>query len=569
MVDVTARASLAPPALEIPAPRAGNASPRRRLALQVLALFGIYVALVLVCDPRGTLGSDTGAKVATLRVMQEHSTVVPTVGYWAKAQDPQGLVHPLLYSNLINGRFVNITTLPMLLAAYPLWALGGYRLALLIPILGAIGCALAVRGLARRLGARNPDLAFWVVGLASPVAVYALDLWEHTAGLALMLFGVAKMLDAGADEGRTRDALFAGLLFGGAASMRTEAFVYGFVTGAVVFGVMLWTTHNWRAVLRRGGAAVAGFVTMVVANTVLEQLVLGSSLRAGRASGAAGASGADVGLRLSEALTTSVGPNLGLTSMEVLSACCVTAFVVAVSLGIKRNWSRRRMFDTVLILGFPIALRVVAKPAFVPGFLLAFPMAALGIAMIRFFPRGQVVAAIAVGRLPLVWATEYVGGAGPQWGGRYVLVSSVLLGVVACVVAFDLAPVVAKGTLVLCVVITAVGVTYLAQRSRSIDAAGRRIAALQDDVVISRDGFLLRDFGAYYTDKRPWLTAWNDALLRDALRVADARHAHTLALITLDPDAARAALPGWHRNGTTSSRVTFNRMYVTQYVRAP
>ena len=57
-------------------------------------------------------------------------------------------------------------------------------------MLGAVLCAFAARALARRLGGGDGWAAFWIIGLASPVAIYALDFWEHTLGLALMLWGV-------------------------------------------------------------------------------------------------------------------------------------------------------------------------------------------------------------------------------------------------------------------------------------------------------------------------------------------------------------------------------------------
>ena len=85
--------------------------------------------------------------------------------------------------------------------ARPLWSLGGYRGALLLPMLGGVATALAARALARRLApaasrARAEAASFWLVGLASPVAIYALDLWEHTLGLAAMAWAVVLLVDA-------------------------------------------------------------------------------------------------------------------------------------------------------------------------------------------------------------------------------------------------------------------------------------------------------------------------------------------------------------------------------------
>ena len=110
----------------------------------------------------------------------------PDIGYWAERWDPDGRLLPLYYTSHIGSRWVNVTTLPARLLGLPLFRLGGYRLALLVPMLGAVAAAFAApQALARRLGDGDGWPAFWIVGLASPVAVYALDFWEHTIGLAL------------------------------------------------------------------------------------------------------------------------------------------------------------------------------------------------------------------------------------------------------------------------------------------------------------------------------------------------------------------------------------------------
>ena len=65
---------------------------------------------------------------------------------------PKATLHGLYYTYTVSGHYLNVTTLPMLYAALPLYALGGYRLALLLPMAGAVACAFAARALARRVG---------------------------------------------------------------------------------------------------------------------------------------------------------------------------------------------------------------------------------------------------------------------------------------------------------------------------------------------------------------------------------------------------------------------------------
>ena len=70
---------------------------------------------------------------------------------------------------------------------------------------------------------------------------------------------------------------------------------------------------------------------------------------------------------------------------------------------------------------------------FVPGMLTASPFAAIGVAL--GWRKGvRIITVMAVAALPLVWAFQYSGGAGPQWGGRYTLLSGALLLVAATVV---------------------------------------------------------------------------------------------------------------------------------------
>ncbi len=128
---------------------------------------------------------------------------------------------------------MNVTTLPMLYAAYPLYLVGRRPGGAAAP--DARRCALALAhalaGPAVRCAATGGPRS-GSIGLASPVAIYALDFWEHTLGLASMLWGVVWLVRACASRERARGCL-AGLLFGAAATMRTEALVYLVVCGGI------------------------------------------------------------------------------------------------------------------------------------------------------------------------------------------------------------------------------------------------------------------------------------------------------------------------------------------------
>ncbi|HVT75485.1 MAG TPA: hypothetical protein VHD87_00530, partial [Acidimicrobiales bacterium] len=320
---------------------------RRGALLASTVLLAIYLVLSLGNDTRGFLGTDTGGKVATLRAMDAHHNFDPDVGYWAAKWDPSGALHPLYYTSHIGDRWVNVTTLPAVLAADPLYRALGYRGALLLPMLGAVACALAAAALARRLGARDGGrLAFWLVGLASPVAIYALDFWEHTLGLAAMAWATIVLVDV---VQRRRAAWFgvgAGVLFGVAATMRTEALAFGAVATAIACLVMVRTRVT--AAVVTGACVAAGLAVPLLANQALEHAVLGSSLRSTRAEQTVSDAGSsDSAGRVKEAAITTVGvTSAGDTPSLVFGA----AIAAAVALAALRRDARLAFLAAALLL---------------------------------------------------------------------------------------------------------------------------------------------------------------------------------------------------------------------------
>ena len=270
----------------------GAASWLRRPVIAGLVLLVAYGGLSLFMDPGGYLGTDTGGKVATLEEMAHHGGGLdPDVGYWAADQDPEASLHGLYFTTRVGDRYLNVTTLPMIYAALPLYELGGYRLALLIPMLGGVACAFAARAVARRVSDTDGWAAYWIVGLASPITIYSLDLWEHTLGAALMAWGIVVLVDVISGRHRWWRPLLAGVLFGAAFTMRTEALVYGFVAVGVTCGLLLYRGRRLGPPLVTGLAALAGFVVVAAANALGEIAVLGATIRSSRAAGTAASAG--------------------------------------------------------------------------------------------------------------------------------------------------------------------------------------------------------------------------------------------------------------------------------------
>jgi hypothetical protein len=579
-----ARSRVAP----VAPPRAAPA--RRSVARVVLAVIGllaIYGVLSLANDPHAFLGTDTGGKVATLRAMDARGDLDPDLGYWAERFDPDGLAHPIALNYHIAHRWVNVTTLPMIYAATPLYDLGGLRGILLIPMLGGCLSALAARALARRLATGNPDLtgwvAFWAVGLATPVAVYALDFWEHTIGLAAMLWGVVALLDVAkhapspasppslVDGASTvssgeqaepvspaswRMAMLGGAAFGVAATTRTEALVYAAVTFVAV-GVALLADRR-RDVLRVAAGAAVGFTVPIALNHLLERAVLGQGLRASRASGAVSDGAGNAADRAGDALRTTVGLNhFGPPAVDWLLGALIVAFLaLAICVLLRGRGPRPAVWFALACAALLYVLRFESGLGFVPGMLVASPLAVAGVVAgldRRWSSRPAcLVGAIALAALPLVWLYQYRGGANPQWGGRYILCSGVLLAVLGVVAL------VARGTralvpaLVAALLVTGCGLTWLAIRSHSVADSARVLETTDDPVLTIGLPHLLREWGAFYRPDRPLLTAERDSELPVALDVLEGVGASDVTVIARVPAEAPRRLGPFVRTGSAA-----------------
>jgi hypothetical protein len=517
---------------------------RRTALLSAALLFGLYVLLSFSNDPRAFLGTDTGGKVATLRVMKAHHSTDPDLGYWAQQWDPHGQLHPLYYTSHIGKRWINVTTLPALYAALPLYDAFGYRGALVVPMLGGVACALAAAALARRFGAGDGGrLAFWVVGLASPVAIYALDFWEHTVGLALMAWALVLLLDLAQRKRAVAFAALVGVLFGAAATMRTEALVYGAVATAVVCLYLVRRQIGYAIAV--GALVTVGLAIPLLANVALERAVLGSSLRAERATGTVSlASESASSNRVAEAGTTSLSLDGDATIGTVLIGAVAVGAIAAAAL--RRDWR---------LLLVPAALYVVRMSqgfGFVPGFLMAAPIGAVGLALgWRRGPPARLAGAIALLALPVVWATQFTGGAAPQWGGRYILLTSLALGVVGIAALAEVGDAVRIGSVALAAAVTAFGLGWMHQRTHDVAASAETLERLPEPILVSRIAHLVREGGGVH-DLNRWLTAVTVSDLHRVARVVDAAGVDRIAVVDFADAREPARIGGLTKQKTTT-----------------
>lgn len=517
--------------------------------LALLALLAAYGGLSLLNDPRGTLGTDTGGKLATLAAMDRNGTFDPDIGYWAADLDPDGDLHPLHYTSRVGDRWVNVTTLPMVVAARPLYSVGGERAVLLLPMVGAALAALAARALARRIGGGDGWWAFWAVGLASPLAVYALDFWEHAPGLAFVLWGLVLLYDVVDRRAGWRGALASGLCFGAAFTMRTESLVYAAAAAGVAAVLLLARARRERSLhpgrlVALAGAWVGGLGVVAAANQAMERALVGSGIRASRASGTAGMAGDDATLRAKEALTTAVGINRFVPSTDWLVGAAMVALVMYAAWRLTSADVRARRFGAYALAAATLlyVLRFADGLGFVPGVLSASPLAAAGLATGWSARRWRPVGAVALLAVPVVWVFQYSGGANPQWGGRYLLTTGTLLAVGAMVV---LAATPGRGRIALvalAALVTLGGVAWLSQRSHTVADAMRALRTGPDTVLVVREAHVLREGGAFLTPDQRWLTAEGDRELDRAAAVAGRSGAGHLEVVQVRGRAVPSVL---------------------------
>lgn len=509
----------------------------RRSAAAGLLLLAIYVGLSFLNSPRGFLGTDTGGKVATMKVMTERGRFDPDLGYWAEEWDPEGKLHPIALTSSIGHRWVNVTTLPALWVGWQLYRVGGYRASLLVPMAGSIAAAFAAVALARALGAerRWAEASFWIIGLASPMAIYALDFWEHSLGVALLAWSVVLVLEPRSLVRVTG----AGALAGAAATMRTEALVYAAVIGAVLFVAGI-SAGAVRTAVARSGLFGATAIALFGVGALFERQVLASSIRPARAAGTALDAGAAASTRLEEALVTTVG--FGGRPGIALGAALTVLVVLS-------TWPRlRRSFPLLAsasLLGASASYLVVLASGlgFVPGIVPTAPISAVAERIPQARRVHLVVLAIALAAVPVVLVFQFVGGAGPQWGGRYLLPSSFLLLVAGWVRLGGGRRRIAGAFVAISVVITGFGLVWLQVRSHQVERAIAAIDRRPEAVVVSSLGHLAREGGASYGERR-WLTRYPGATAEGLRAVLDGAGVSTVATVEL-ATAPAVTMPGF------------------------
>lgn len=520
------------------APGPTAAPPRGRLArawaapvwAHLAALALVLVALMAVVGTSASFSADEGAVILQARSLARgHGWFVP---HPAAAADPSGVNFPLEFSLKGDGGWAPF-------AKHPLYALvlagadrlGGVAAMVLLSLAGTLAAAAVAAALARRLDPALGRPAVWAVGLASPLLVDGFLLIAHTLGAALA--GAAVLAAVVAIERRSPHIALAVVpALAGCVLVRSEgAFLAAALAVVAVVVALRSRPARPAAAAVAVGSLVAGAGARLAEGWWTAHLAGGAGLAASAAAPASSDGGGLLAGRVQGFVLTWLTPTYG---GRPLAGLALYLMLLALVLGALTT--RFHPENGARIVGCAAAAAGAAAAAFVvqpatavPGLLLAFPLATVGLLVLRRETLRSATAQVAAGTSALfalaVIATQYAKGGGGEWGGRYFALAIPVIVPVLLLALREQRDRLAPGTarraaaaLALCSLALATTGVYVVRASHrgigrmvaTVDAAGRTVAAA-DPVLVTTEAAVPR-FAWSTFDRQRWLLAGPDDL---------------------------------------------------------
>ena len=303
-----------------------------------------------------------------------------------------------------------------------LYALGGYKALILLSMVGTLATAVAASKLASRLEPIAEVPTLWLVGLGSPLFINSYIAWAHAPTAALVIWAVLWFTSDDGGSRRVMHLTWGSCALGAACLLRTEAPLAGLAAGFGWIGLGIVFKRNGSARLPLLGSGITA-----LAATALGLFV--DRMTATPTDGPVEPPSFDeafglIGGRLEGFANTWLRPGYVMVPMDVLLLVSA-AILIATAVFARRGGEARRLVKpTVLIAVICVAFRFVLMPvALVPGLLIACPVLLVGLVLLdRPTIRNENTLAVLVPFVLFcgaVLATQYRGGGGGEWGGRY------------------------------------------------------------------------------------------------------------------------------------------------------
>jgi hypothetical protein len=528
----------------------------------LVALALVLVALMAVVGTSSSFSADEGAAIVEARSLASGGGWV--VEHPMPAADPGAVNYPLELSDRgVRGSapYAKHPLYPLLLAGAD--RLGGVRAMVLLSLIGTIAAAGVAGALARWLDPGRARGAGWGVGLASPLFFDGSLVIAHTLGAALA--GAAVLLGIVAVERRSpRTAVAVVPAMVACVLLRNEGL---FIAGAlaVVAGVISVRRSDVRVVAAvvAIGSLAAGAGAHVVDRLWMAHLV--GAVGSGVGSAANPATSDPAGLvngRVQGFLVTWLTPGYGVRPVVGLLLLVVLVAVAFGAIMVRRHPtdSRRIVGSATAAAGAAIAAVVAGPGTVVPGLLVAFPFAYVGLLLLSRrtlrTDTARITATVSALFAVAVLATQYAKGGSGEWGGRYFALAIPVAVPVLLLALWDqrdrLTPVVARraaAAMVVCsLALTTMGVTALRSYHRAnarlvaaVDHAGLSVAA-DHPIMVTTEGAMPRLAWSTF-DRQSWLLADTNGLgdLLDRLKGAGVTR---LVFVSRNIDRDRDALDG-------------------------
>lgn len=221
----------------------------------VLACSAIF-ALLAFTPPQETFWTpDNGGKFIQLKNLRWQAGLDLSVDYPGRGLDPQFLFDPFpdAFSSIREGE-VWLQWSPFLpLVSLPFYNLLGYPGLRVLPLASGVGCLVMLLLLCRKRG--WAPLSLLVVGLATPLAFYSAQFWEHTPAVFMALLFVWVLVKAQRGGGWPF-WIIAALLISAAAALRQELYLALPAALIALLACPLGRGRSWRPVLLLLGSSV-------------------------------------------------------------------------------------------------------------------------------------------------------------------------------------------------------------------------------------------------------------------------------------------------------------------------